>query len=121
MHMKADTEKNNTCMCHRDDLHEILHLYFGSKFNKQVYFPIFRQQFIKKYLKCSVYSCECQLRQILQLVLKLTYLVKIGHHKSGLVVKSAPFFVKSAPFLCHSKSCQICTFFVKSAPFFTIE
>ena len=49
----------------------------------KVYFPIFRQQFVKKYVKCSVYSCECQLRQILQLVLKWTYIVKIGHHKSG--------------------------------------
>ena len=56
MYMKAVTEKNDTCMCHRAELYwvfqlvgnpEILHLYLGSKYNKQVYFPIFKQQFFK--------------------------------------------------------------------------
>ena len=77
------TEMTFTGYFNLQENHEILHLYFGSKLNKQVCFPIFRQQFIKKYLKCSVYSCECQLRQILQLVLKWTYIVKIGNHENG--------------------------------------
>ena len=61
---------------------------------------------------------------------------KHNNHKNTITQepkepKSLPLFVKSAPFLCCSKICQICTFFwsnmhlfflqkvVKSAPFFT--
>ena len=38
----------------------------------------------------------------------------------GLIVKSAPFFVKSAPFFSCPKVVNSAPFFVKSAPFFSL-